>query len=70
MSVVQAGPGLPASFRVGARNFARWGNYWTVDLRLSRSVAIADGELAQVTTIDTLRMFFRRQLVPGGAPAV
>jgi hypothetical protein len=46
VTVVQATPPLPAYLVVGARNSARWGDYWTADLRVSRSVPIAIGELA------------------------
>jgi hypothetical protein len=45
VSVVQAAPGLPAYFVVGARNSARWVDYLSADLRISQIVPIAYGEL-------------------------
>jgi hypothetical protein len=46
VTVVQTTSLLPAYLVVGARNSARWGDYWTADLRVSQSVPIASGELA------------------------
>jgi outer membrane cobalamin receptor len=38
--------GSPAEFAVGARNSARWGNYFTVDLRAGWTIPMGRGELA------------------------
>jgi TonB dependent receptor/TonB-dependent Receptor Plug Domain len=45
VSVVQAAPGLPAYFVVGARNSARWADYLSADLRIAQIVPMAYGEL-------------------------
>jgi hypothetical protein len=45
VSVVQGTSGVPAYFDVGARNSARWEDYFTADLRVSQIVPIAYGEL-------------------------
>ena len=75
VSVVPATPLLPAYFVVGARNSARWGDYLSADLRISKIVPIPYGELtlwvdaANVTdrTNDCCTGFSPEQ--PGNIPA-
>jgi outer membrane receptor protein involved in Fe transport len=75
VSVVPGTHLLPAYFVVGARNSARWGDYLSADLRISKIVPIAYGELtlwvdaANVTdqTNDCCTGFSPEQ--PGNIPA-
>ncbi len=46
LTVVPATPAIPAYLVVGTRNSARWGNYLSIDLRLSTSVPLRHGELS------------------------
>ncbi len=46
VAVIPSTPTQPAYLAVGARNSARWDNYFSADLRLSRSVSLPLGELS------------------------
>jgi hypothetical protein len=46
VSFAQATPSAPVYLTVGARNSARWGNYFTADVRLAQTVRLAYGELS------------------------
>ncbi|MDB6088012.1 MAG: hypothetical protein JWN85_796 [Gammaproteobacteria bacterium] len=45
VSVNSVTPTFPADLTIGARNSARWGNYFTADLRLARTVPFSYGAL-------------------------
>jgi hypothetical protein len=45
LAVVPATSTVPAYLAVGARNSARWGNYFSADLRLSTSLPLGSGNL-------------------------
>lgn len=43
--LTQASPTVPAYFTLGERNSARWGSYFTADLRVAQTLSFSSGEL-------------------------
>jgi len=45
VSYLQAGGTTPAYFRIGPRNSSRWGSYFTIDVRVARTVPLRLGDV-------------------------